>query len=246
MLSDINSMWEAAERFQTVSNQQEFKTALYALQNYMKRIGMPGEYFIELERRAYYQQNEYSDKDTKDRMREAAKRVLEYIGQLTNEKQKNSEIAEILENFYLFLENFLEMPPNRKGTIKQEQLACMKIGNEYDVQHFLYAYLKPLYPLSRAEVSEDTGYGTVRTDILIDSENVIEIKCTRVSMSRKKLVEEIEADIVHYSASNIYFFIYDKEKLIDNPQFISLKFCKKTLGADYTQRKFSFPAPSSK
>ena len=49
----------------------------------MKRIGMPGEYFIELERRAYYQQNEYSDKDTKDRMREAAKRVLEYIGQLT-------------------------------------------------------------------------------------------------------------------------------------------------------------------
>lgn len=37
-------------------------------------------------------------------------------------------------------------------------------------------------------------------------------------MSRKKLVEEIEADIVHYSASNIYFFIYDKEKLIDNPQ----------------------------
>lgn len=218
MLSDINSMSEAAERFQTVSNQQEFQTALYALQNYMKRIGMPGERFIELERRAYYQQNEYSDKDTKDRMREAAKRVLEYIGQLTNVKQKNSEIAEILENFYLFLENFLERPPHRKGIIKQEQLACIKIGNEYDVQHFLYAYLKPLYPLSRLEVSEDTGYGTVRTDILIDSENVIEIKCTRVSMSRKKLVEEIEADIVHYSASNIYFFIYDKEKLIDNPQ----------------------------
>ncbi len=55
MLSDINSMSEAAERFQTVSNQQEFQTALYALQNYMKRIGMPGECFIELERRAYYQ-----------------------------------------------------------------------------------------------------------------------------------------------------------------------------------------------
>ena len=35
MLSDINSMSEAVERFQTVSNQQEFKTALYALQNYM-------------------------------------------------------------------------------------------------------------------------------------------------------------------------------------------------------------------
>ena len=35
-------------------------------------------------------------------------------------------------------------------------------------------------------------------------------------MVLKKLVEEIEADMVHYSAKNIYFFIYDKEKLIDN------------------------------
>lgn len=37
-------------------------------------------------------------------------------------------------------------------------------------------------------------------------------------MKEKKLIEEIEADIVHYSARNLYFFIYDKEKLIANPQ----------------------------
>ena len=37
-------------------------------------------------------------------------------------------------------------------------------------------------------------------------------------MKEKKLMEEIEADIVHYSARNLYFFIYDKEKLIANPQ----------------------------
>ena len=36
-------------------------------------------------------------------------------------------------------------------------------------------------------------------------------------MALKKLVEEIEADMVHYSAKSIYFFIYDKEKLIQNP-----------------------------
>ena len=81
----------------------------------------------------------------------------------------------------------------------------------------LYAYLKPLYPMARAEVNEDTGYGTVRSDILLDSKNTIEVKCTRKGMVLKKLVEEIEADMVHYSAKNIYFFIYDKEKLIDNP-----------------------------
>lgn len=33
----------------------------------------------------------------------------------------------------------------------------------------------------------------------------------------KKLIEEIEADMVHYSAKNIYFFLYDKEKIIENP-----------------------------
>lgn len=71
--------------------------------------------------------------------------------------------------------------------------------------------------MARAEVSEDTGYGTVRTDILLDLNNVIEVKCTRRGMALKKLIEEIEADMVHYSAKNIYFFIYDKEKIVDNP-----------------------------
>jgi len=60
------------------------------------------------------------------------------------------------------------------------------------------------------------NYGTVRTDIFLDSEHVIEIKCTRNSMKLKKLTEEIEADMVHYNAEYIYFFIYDKEKIIEN------------------------------
>jgi len=81
----------------------------------------------------------------------------------------------------------------------------------------LYAYIKPLYPLARAEVNEDTGYGTVRADIFLDSNHVIEVKYTRKTMNIKKLTEEIEADMVHYSAGHIYFFIYDKEKLVQNP-----------------------------
>ena len=61
--------------------------------------------------------------------------------------------------------------------------------------------------MARPEVSEDTGYGTVRTDIQLDPGNIIEVKCTRKGMALKKLVEEIEADMVHYSAGSIYFFI---------------------------------------
>lgn len=71
--------------------------------------------------------------------------------------------------------------------------------------------------MARLEVSEDTEYGTVRADILLDSDNIIEIKCTRKGMALKKLVEEIEADMVHYNVKNICFFIYDKEKIINNP-----------------------------
>lgn len=59
------------------------------------------------------------------------------------------------------------------------------------------------------------GVGAIRSDIKIPSLNtVIEAKCTRKSMALKKLTEEIEADIVHYKADCIYFYIYDKEKIV--------------------------------
>ena len=72
--------------------------------------------------------------------------------------------------------------------------------------------------LNDAIETEDTGYETVRTDIYINQGTVLETKCSRPSMSQKKLIEEIEADITHYGASNIFFYIYDKEKIIDNPE----------------------------
>ena len=91
----------------------------------------------------------------------------------------------------------------------------IQIENEYDLQHLLYAVIKPLYPDARREVSDDSGVGTVRSDIIILSLNtIIEAKCTRTSTNLKKLTEEIEADIVHYKADYIFFYIYDKEKII--------------------------------
>ena len=84
--------------------------------------------------------------------------------------------------------------------------------------------------MARIEVSEDSGYGTVRTDIFIDTEHVIEVKCTRKNMKLKKLVEEIEADMVHYGAENIYFLIYDKEKIIENPMVFKKTYEEKIKG----------------
>lgn len=214
---NIGSIQEAMEQLVSAQDSQSFRSAISALREQMKRIGMDSQYLIGLEKRAYYLPNEYSDRDTKAKIIEAKKRVIEYVNEIMNVDENGKLPLVVLENFYLFLENLFERVPHKNGGIQKEQLEGLKIKNEYDVQYLLYAYLKPLYPMARAEVNEDTGYGTVRTDILLDSENTIEVKCTRKGMALKKLVEEIEADMVHYNAKNIYFFIYDKVKLIENP-----------------------------
>lgn len=46
-------------------------------------------------------------------------------------------------------------------------------------------------------------------------------------MKIKKLTEEIAADMVHYSAQNLYFFLYDKEKIIENPSVFKETYEKK-------------------
>ena len=218
MLTDITSMRNAIIELKAVKNSNDFESILYSLRDFFKTLDMDPKCLMELEQRAYYPINEYSDKETRNNLDAAAKRVIEYLEEIMAGSPADDQLLTVLDNYYLFLESLLERPPHKRGSIQKEQLSELKIQNEYDVQHLLYAYLKPLYPLARAEVSEDTGYGTVRTDIFLDSEHVIEVKCTRNSMKLKKLTEEIEADMVHYSAEHIYFFIYDKEKIIENPR----------------------------
>ena len=223
-------MRNAIIELKAVKNSNDFESILYSLRDFIKSLDMDPKCLMELEQRAYYPINEYSDKETRNNLDAATKRVIEYLEEIMSGSPADDQLLTVLDNYYLFLESLLERPPHKRGSIQKEQLSALKIQNEYDVQHLLYAYLKPLYPLARAEVSEDTGYGTVRTDIFLDSEHVIEVKCTRNSMKLKKLTEEIEADMVHYSAEHIYFFIYDKEKIIENPQLFRNTYENKVKG----------------
>ena len=216
--TSITSIPNAVMRLKNIKDGPEFSAFLTDLRNFFKTLETAPQCLMELEQRAYYVINEYSDKETMRNLDAARNRVIAYLEQTMTASPADDRLLTILDNYYLFLEALLERPPHRRGGIQNEQLSGLKIQNEYDVQHLLYAYLKPLYPLARAEASEDTGYGTVRADILLDSEHVIEVKCTRCSMPQKKLIEEIEADMVHYHAEHLYFFIYDKEKIIQNPQ----------------------------
>ena len=217
MFDSIKSLGEAIEQIQAANDSQTFQRKLAGLREYLKELGVGTQDLLSLERIAYYPLNAYSDRETKENMEAAKQRVISYIENILCDNEKEEQILEILNNFYLFLENLIEREPHKRGGIQQEQLHALKIKNEYDVQHLLYACIKLLYPMARAEVSEDTGYGTVRTDIFLDTNHVIEVKCTRKNMSLKKLTEEIEADMIHYNAENIYFFLYDKEKIIENP-----------------------------
>lgn len=215
--TSITSIPNAVMRLKNIKDGPEFSAFLTDLRNFFKTLETAPQCLMELEQRAYYVVNEYSDKETMRNLDAARNRVIAYLEQTMTASPADDRLLTILDNYYLFLEALLERPPHRRGGIQNEQLSGLKIQNEYDVQHLLYAYLKPLYPLARAEASEDTGYGTVRADILLDSEHVIEVKCTRSSMPQKKLIEELEADMVHYHAEHIYFFLYDKEKIIENP-----------------------------
>lgn len=221
------SLQQSMRQINKAETEEAFENAVCGLRSYLKSIEADSECLMEVEKRAYYLPNNYSQKDTKEKIEQAKKRIQEYINEMMNDSWEDRRLLSILDNFYLFIESLIEREPHKKAGIQKEQLETLRIKNEYDVQHLLFAYIRPLYPMARTEVSEDTGYNTVRVDIALDSKNVIEVKCTRKGMAQKKLVEEIEADMVHYSAECIYFFIYDKEKVIENPLNFKVTYEKK-------------------
>jgi len=126
-------------------------------------------------------------------------------------------VRRILNNFYKHLESMYQSTVHGNGTIKKEDLDLIKIGNEYDIQRILYALIRPIFPETRMEVTEDAGYRSIRSDIFLDEYNIaIEVKCTRTSMTIRNLTEELGADAFHYKSEYLFIFVYDKEKIILN------------------------------
>lgn len=168
---------------------------------------------------SHYQKNRFSQAANDQAMLAARDRLLDYLlkySQILNpDIIKLQQLIDILNNFLLFKESLIDRPPDKRATIKP---AALLLKNEYDIQHLLYAMLKPVFPTLRSEVSSDSGVAAIRADLCIDDLSVIiEAKCSRPSMSQRDLTEEIEADMVHYSAQHIFFLIYDKDCIIKDP-----------------------------
>ena len=181
-----------------------------------------------------YTVNEFSKDETRKSIRNAAKDTVSYledmdIGLKTELSQDTGIILieQILNNFYLYYRNMFRTPVHKTGTLSIENLHKIQIGNEYDLQRMLYSLLLPVFPLIRPEVDGDNGYVGMRADLYLkEYDLVIETKCTRENMSEKKLTEELGADGFHYQAENIFFFVYDKNNIIKNPETFKAAFSR--------------------
>ncbi|WP_041710961.1 hypothetical protein [Clostridium pasteurianum] len=73
--------------------------------------------------------------------------------------------------------------------------------------------IKPIFPLARLEVPNAARYNSVKYDIHVDEYDVvIEVKCSRKSITERTFEEEFGSDICHYQTRNVY----DKDKIVKN------------------------------
>ncbi len=139
-------------------------------------------------------------------------------------------IEKLLTNFLLYVEELIQKAPHGKAKTA-EALQQVSIQNEYDVQHLLYSVIKPFFPQARTETADDAGYGSIRYDIVLDDcDLTIETKCTRAKMTERQLTEEIAADSFHYQKGNVFFFVYDRFKIIRNKTAFEVAYSKEEQG----------------
>lgn len=226
---EINELILEGKALKNLSDGSELKDKYDAwcskLRLYMQEDAFSDRDREEIKVKMHYIENEYSEVDASASIKKAIKDTIQVLEEKTsfsrNGTFKQEElllIERILNNFYMYYQSMYRSPVHKRGTFNQDILAAIRIGNEYDLQRMLYSILLPIFPDIRQEVYSDNGYGGMRADIYLEEfDLIIEVKCTRDSMSEKKLIEELGADGFHYNADNIYFFVYDKAGIIKNP-----------------------------
>jgi len=147
--------------------------------------------------------------DKKQKYQSCIQKAIKFLPEESESKtDKTDALESVLGNFGLYLKNMFLAEPENKATLKSEILQQIHIENEYDIQHIMYAVIKALYPSTRREVNQDTGYGTVRYDIIIEEiDTVIEIKCTRKDHTDSKLCRELGEDGYFYKFQTAYLCV---------------------------------------
>lgn len=215
---------------------------------YMKEAGFMKEEQDAVNVKMHYMENEYSESDTLLSLKRSLTDTIDILEETTFASGKASQrqndlrlIEKILENFHMYYCAMYKEPVHKRGTLLSDTLNAIQIGNEYDLQRMVYSILLPAFPTVRQEVYSDNGYAGMRSDIYLDKYNlIIEIKCTRETMTEKQLTEEMGADGFHYQADIIYFFVYDKVGIIKNPEAFKLAFAREQKEDGKTVKVFVF------
>jgi len=107
----------------------------------------------------------------------------------------------------------------------------LTINDEYDVQDIFQALLRLHFDDIVDEETMPSFAGiSSRVDFILRSERIgIEIKKTRPSLGSKELRTQLSEDIITYEKhpgfNILIFFIYDRDKLIENPTGFEKDFC---------------------
>lgn len=175
--------------------------------------------------KAHYTNNEFFPVESQKSILNAIKdatafldSIKSFTGSKISEETALTIVERILKNFYMYYQAMYRDPVHKSGKLVQEILDNIKIDNEYDLQRMIYSILLPIFPTVRQEVNSDNGYGGMRADIYLKEYSlIIETKCTRESMTEKRLLEELGADSFHYKAKTLFIFVFDKKHIIKNP-----------------------------
>ena len=226
----IQEGWKLSDITNDEKLKETYDSWCRKVKGYLNQNGFPKEKLNEIQIKMWYTANEFSKDDTRKNIIKAIKDTIvgleemDTISETVIPKEVGIMLIEqILNNFYLYYRSMFQNPTHGKATLSMDDLKKIQIGNEYDLQRMLYALLVTVFPLIRQEVESDNGYGGMRADLCLEEYDlIIETKCTRDSMSEKKLLEELGADGFHYQAKNVFFFVYDKKNIIKNRMHLKL------------------------
>ena len=162
---------EYIEKLKLVDTVEEYEEFISKLHQMMKQETYKNDIVQNIRNKQKYMVNKFSKESTRENMLKAKENLLIYLDSILCEEYEKSsqfiqrELERFLRNFYFFLEAFREAKPDKRASLTTENLQKIQIENEYDLQHLLYAVIKPLCPDARREVNDDSGVGTVRSDI---------------------------------------------------------------------------------
>ena len=223
---------DLTEKIESAVTVQAYDQAVRELADYLRSADEPGK-AQKLMEIAALRNNRFSRREAEEDLAAGKTAVAEYCRQLLTDSENTRAdlISVILENFHLFCRNLYKTGIHEKCSERiKDHLTGFSIENEYDLQKLLLSALSLVFSDARTESVQDSGHHAVRKDIVIDSESaVVELKCTRGSMTERQLSEEIAADMVHYDCSRLYFYIYDKAGIIHNPVSFKETYENKTI-----------------